>query len=921
MRPLTITLSGFGPYADKTVIDMRLLGKSGLYLITGDTGAGKTTIFDAITYALYGALSGANRNPSMMRSKYALSDTPTFVELLFEDKGKEYRVMRSPEYERPSKRGEGMITQAPTAELYLPDGSVITKTREVTDKITEIIGIDFDRFVGIAMIAQGDFLRLIMASTSERIEIFRQIFKTNFYSNLQNTLKFEAKKCKDEYDKLKLSIAQYIGGAVCDETDVLGFELSKAKSNELTFSDTLEVIQKILDNDSEKEKKLSKTLTENEKEQEKINNIITKQSEVLKAKDRLKNDKFKRENLQKELENAENLLKNELKNVKISENIAEKITKHKEKLKDYDNLEETTKKLADLKKKESATLKTKENLLLSKEKNSKALEDNKKRLETLKSVEAEKEKQQVKCEEFEALKQKAKTAYKYYKEHNVAYDLYNKKVSEYREAAERSAEKSVVFERMNKAFLDEQAGILAQNLKEGEKCPVCGSISHPSLATLSDKAPSESELKTAKQEMESARKTAEQKSLECGKADGQVKELKKQTEIAVFELIGKCEFKQIKEKIFEYCDELKIKADEAEKQLEILQKQSEEKQKIEKEIPLIEKTNAENEQRLTEAVSLLSAISADIKNAENESKKLRENLEFDTLEKAKLNLKTLENERAELQKSYDTALERFNELKSQVDVLDGGIKALENQVKGEKDIDISAYTKRLDELKQEKAEITSELDKIKTRISVNKSVVENLKLKSKELESAEKKRGLVVSLSDTANGNLSGKQKIMLETYIQMTYFDRIIRRANTRLMIMTGGQYELKRSSVADAKKSQSGLELNVVDHYNGSERSVKTLSGGESFKASLSLALGMSDEIMSSAGGIRIDTMFVDEGFGSLDDESLSQAISALMSLSESNRLVGIISHVVELKERIDKMIVVRKEKSGGSKAEIVV
>lgn len=921
MRPLTITLSGFGPYADKTVIDMRLLGKSGLYLITGDTGAGKTTIFDAITYALYGALSGANRNPSMMRSKYALSDTPTFVELLFEDKGKEYRVMRSPEYERPSKRGEGMITQAPTAELYLPDGSVITKTREVTDKITEIIGIDFDRFVGIAMIAQGDFLRLIMASTSERIEIFRQIFKTNFYSNLQNTLKFEAKKCKDEYDKLKLSIAQYIGGGVCDETDVLGFELSKAKSNELTFSDTLEVIQKILDNDSEKEKKLSKTLTENEKEQEKINNIITKQSEVLKAKDRLKNDKFKRENLQKELENAENLLKNELKKVKISENIAEKITKHKEKLKDYDNLEETTKKLADLKKKESATLKTKENLLLSKEKNSKALEDNKKRLETLKSVEAEKEKQQVKCEEFEALKQKAKTAYKYYKEHNVAYDLYNKKVSEYREAAERSAEKSVVFERMNKAFLDEQAGILAQNLKEGEKCPVCGSISHPSLATLSDKAPSESELKTAKQEMESARKTAEQKSLECGKADGQVKELKKQTEIAVFELIGKCEFKQIKEKIFEYCDELKIKADEAEKQLEILQKQSEEKQKIEKEIPLIEKTNAENEQRLTEAVSLLSAISADIKNAENESKKLRENLEFDTLEKAKLNLKTLENERAELQKSYDTALERFNELKSQVDVLDGGIKALENQVKGEKDIDISAYTKRLDELKQEKAEITSELDKIKTRISVNKSVVENLNLKSKELESAEKKRGLVVSLSDTANGNLSGKQKIMLETYIQMTYFDRIIRRANTRLMIMTGGQYELKRSSVADAKKSQSGLELNVVDHYNGSERSVKTLSGGESFKASLSLALGMSDEIMSSAGGIRIDTMFVDEGFGSLDDESLSQAISALMSLSESNRLVGIISHVAELKERIDKMIVVRKEKSGGSKAEIVV
>ena len=176
------------------------------------------------------------------------------------------------------------------------------------------------------------------------------------------------------------------------------------------------------------------------------------------------------------------------------------------------------------------------------------------------------------------------------------------------------------------------------------------------------------------------------------------------------------------------------------------------------------------------------------------------------------------------------------------------------------------------------------------------------------------------ALSDTANGKLSGKEKIMLETYIQMTFFDRIIRRANVRLMVMSGGQYELKRRVNAENNRSQAGLELDVIDHYNGSERSVKTLSGGESFKASLALALGLSDEIQSSAGGIRLDTMFVDEGFGSLDEESLEQAVNALVGLTQGNRLVGIISHVSELKNRIDRQIVVTKEKSGGSKAEIL-
>lgn len=921
MRPLTITLSAFGPYASETVIDMKSLGKSGLYLITGDTGAGKTTIFDAITYALYGALSGSNRNPSMMRSKYASADIPTFVELIFENKGKEYRVKRSPEYERPAKRGEGMISQGATAELYMPDGSVITKNREVTEKVTEIIGIDFERFVGIAMIAQGDFLKLIMASTAERIEIFRQIFKTNLYSNLQNTLKFEAKKCKDDYEKLNLSINQYVGSVLCAETDVLNFQLQKAKEGNLPFSETEELINKILSNDNEKEKNLLKIIEKNEKEQEELNKIITKANEVFNAKEKLENHENEQKNLQKTLENALKTLETAQKNAEKGKKTDEKIAKLKEKLKDYTELETLENKLSDLKKSNILYLEKQKNLLKDKEKFSKELTDKKARLEILKSVDAEKEKQQIKCDEFEALKTKVKTAYKYYKEHNLAEKDFNEKVFAYRLSAKKSDMLFETFEQMNRAFLDEQAGILASELKEGKKCPVCGSTSHPSLAKISQNAPSESELKQAKVDAETARKDAEQKSLESGKADAKAKELKKQTEIAVFEIIGECEFSKIKERIFEFSDELKIKIDEAQKQLDELKEKASQKQNIEEKIPTLEKENAENEKNLTELVGLISANSADIKNAEKELAKLKENLEFETLEKAQTALSALEKEREQIQKEYDDAFENYNDLKSQNDVLEGSIKALKAQIKDAKDIDITKQNDHLEILKSEKSEFSETLSEIKTRISVNKSVIDALSVKSKELESAEKKRALVVSLSNTANGNLGGKQKIMLETYVQMNYFDRIIRRANTRMMIMTGGQYELKRSETANDKKSQIGLELNVIDHYNGSERSVKTLSGGESFKASLSLALGMSDEIMSSAGGIRIDTMFVDEGFGSLDDESLSQAISALMSLSESNRLVGIISHVAELKDKIDKMIVVRKDKSGGSKAEIIV
>ena len=275
----------------------------------------------------------------------------------------------------------------------------------------------------------------------------------------------------------------------------------------------------------------------------------------------------------------------------------------------------------------------------------------------------------------------------------------------------------------------------------------------------------------------------------------------------------------------------------------------------------------------------------------------------------------------EIQKSFEEANKSLNKCNESLASANSKKAQLLKSLEGKEGIDITAENMKLKELEGAQNLLRQGEKNLHSRIANNKKIYENLKLTSSNLIIAEKKYAFVKALSDTANGNISGKEKIMLETYIQMHYFDRIIARANARLMIMTDGQYDLLRRKEGLNKQGQSGLDLNVIDHYNGSERSVKSLSGGESFKASLAMALGLSDEIQSSAGGIQLDTMFIDEGFGSLDEDSLAQAMKALSSLADNNRLVGIISHVGELKQKIDKQIIVTKDRSGGSRIEFVV
>ena len=362
---------------------------------------------------------------------------------------------------------------------------------------------------------------------------------------------------------------------------------------------------------------------------------------------------------------------------------------------------------------------------------------------------------------------------------------------------------------------------------------------------------------------------------------------------------------------------------ELQKKLEVAKEAVAEKQKLEAEIPELEQMQKKLQEEEQERKDQLLVSERDKANAEEQAVKVRGKLEFPEKAEAEQKIKELDKQKKEIDKNLNAAQKAFQDCSQSVEAAKTKKKTLEKQIAGNKETDMEELVQARQEVSGAKKELQKQMEEIRIRYENNLKIRNAIDKQSAKLLELERNWTQVREISDTVNGKIKGgsKEKIKFETYIQTNYFDRIIARANTRFMVMSGGQYELKRQTDTDDRKSQSGLELNVIDHYNGSERSVKTLSGGESFKASLSLALGLSDEIQASAGGIQLDTMFVDEGFGSLDEESLEQAMKALNGLTEGNRLVGIISHVQELKARIEKQIVVTKEKAGGSRVELKI
>ena len=918
MRPLKLTLSAFGPYAGRMELDFETLGTGGLYLITGDTGAGKTTIFDAISFALFGEASGGSREPGMLRSKYADPATPTEVELVFRYAGKEYTITRNPEYQRPKGRGEGMTKQAAGAALLIPGENPITKPREVNAAIREILGLDREQFAQVAMIAQGDFLKLLLAETKERQKIFRNLFHTNLYVELQDRLSKQASKVKYQWEDVGASIRQYMAGILWEEGSGCGEQARLAAAGELPVAEVPELLEKLLEEDRNRQKALEQELGENDAAIEAAVALLTRGEAREKTAKNLATTEAEEVRTVQLLQLRQEQLQAQRARKPRQEQLGQEIAALDVSLPEYDRLAQLQKSLAEARGRKVQAEADCEAALEEKQVLDSELEAMQEERKTLENCGAEKEKllrqRQEQHQKREQLQKLISDICRYHEQQGkweLARQLYLA-------ADEKSAGLLREYDAKNRAFLDEQAGILAGQLVEGKPCPVCGSVSHPVPAIMSDSAPTEEEVKKARKAYEKAAKDTEKASAaaakEKGKITGLEEVLQKQTE----SLLGEQDSCRAEAAARESVSELKERLDALEEKIRENDKAQARKEQLDMLIPRQEKALSSLEEKHTAAKETLASSAVVIQSLEEQSAALGEKLAFDDRAAAENYRKGLEQERDALQKALEAAEADFTACREKLVSLQSALRQLRQQLEDSREVDLEEQRQRKTDLSAVRAEILKQQKILHNRILSNTSSLKNIRARSEELAALEEKQKWLRALSDTANGTIKGKEKIMLETYIQTTYFDRIVARANVRLMKMTGGQYELKRRKNADTMRGQTGLELDVIDHYNGSQRSVKTLSGGESFKASLALALGLSDEIQMSTG-IQLDTLFVDEGFGSLDPESLNQAYHTLAGLTEGDRLVGIISHVAELKERIDRQIIVTKEKSGGSKAVI--
>lgn len=923
MRPINLTMSAFGPYAGVQMLDMAQLGAEGLYLVTGDTGAGKTTIFDAICYALYDEPSGASRDARMMRSTYADVDTDTYVELTFDHMGKTYRVKRNPSYERRKKKGEGTTLQDAAAELYLPDDSVISNRTKVNSYLQELLGVDREQFSQISMLAQGEFKELLVAESGDRQKIFSKLFHTSRYFVLQKRLQDETRKLQSERDDMKKSIEQYISGIVCGEDDPLGISVQKAKDGQMPIDEVITLIGKLIETEKARTDLYEKQIGTLETRVGELDTLIGKAQQTEKARVQLEKAHLELANVQNDRTTAEAELNRTKEALSETEELQRQAAVINNELPDYEKLDEKRKNITD------------EEQLLQRqneqaEKGRTLVAGKQRIIEKLKMDQAQLADAGEKIVALTASREKMADAVDYLNgisrllvEYHRRKQTVAKAQKQYLLDNEIYIEKQDMYEHLSSLYRNAQAGILAKDLKEGQACPVCGATEHKLLASLPKEAPTDAQLDDAKKDADKARDRAN-----ASATDAKIK-LASVTEIrnSIIEQAGKKfddpeDIDGLPEKVEKNIGYYNEKIVDIDRQLESERKRVSRRDDLATKLPQEEETLAGMQTKLADIEKNISALTAKLASDREQVTEMAAGLRFNDRKEAEKHMNAILARAQKLQKSFESAEKRYNEVLQRIKALEGQIKALTDTLESSEKLELV-------KLEDDKAAVRNELGRFRllmqdgnSRIHANETAMANIGRKSDELSAKEKEYVSVKSLYDTASGNVSGKNKINLEAYIQMSYFDRIIQRANLRFLKMSDGQYELGRVTDSSDKRSQIGLDLCVVDHYNGSRRDVKSLSGGESFMASLSLALGLSDEVQASAGGIQIDTMFVDEGFGSLDTEkTLPQAYKALVSVTEGRKLVGIISHVTELKEKIDKQIVVEKDRTGRAKARLVV
>ena len=934
MRPLRLTLSAFGPYAAQTTLDLEKLGKGGLYLITGDTGAGKTTLFDAITYALYDHSSSGIREGSMLRCKYADDKTPTFVELEFEVHGVRYTVRRNPEYQRPKARGEGMTTEKADATLTYPDDRPpVTKAKDVTAAVQEIIGLDYNQFSQIVLIAQGQFTKLLNASTEERSRIFRKLFRTQRYAQLQERLQAEASALNQQRTAQNAKLDSLLGGLqfAPDDPDAEALrtlcaqtvpETALALLDALTARQAaaLEEAGTALHTTEAQLDTVQQQLGAAAQAQRLAQQLAARQAELAAAKpaldaaraeaDRHAGDAVQLDALTAQVTQAQSAL--------AAYDALDTLCRQQTEAQDAARL------AAAQAHKRRTQLDSLNAALAAAETELAALADADTRLLALQNRSAQ---LTQRGEALAKLEQRLADCQRQAKRAHKAQESY-------RTAAAAQDEARARRDALERAFLDAQAGLLAESLTEGVPCPVCGSIHHPARALLPHTAPTQTQVEAARQSAAEADRQAQTASAAAQSALAAANEaktsLRRDAETLLPERFTTPEgtvpltFALMTNVLAEEAAALQTEQADCAAQCRQADADCRRKAQLETDRQAKTRQRPALEQAAAEADRSAAAQNASADALEGQIAERRAALPYPRRADAQAALDKLEADRSTLRTGMDTAQRKLKQAEQAVAAAEAAVEALTaQQTAAQKELPACSA----EELTAQQAELTAARETLRSREKqFSAQLLPNRKTAAQYRAAAEARQALesrwqwVSALAATAGGTLTSKQKIKLEAYIQMNYLDRILRYANTRLMQMTAGQYELERIG-AENQRSQSGLDLGVIDHYNGTRRSVKTLSGGESFKASLALALGLSDEVQSSAGGIRLDTLFLDEGFGSLDEESLELAIRVLSGLTEGDRLVGIISHVGALKDRIDRQVVVHKARTGGSTVELRV
>ena len=934
MRPIKLVLSAFGPYASKIELDLSKLGENGVYLITGDTGAGKTTIFDAITFALFGKPSGDIRDVKTLRSEYAKEEIETYVELDFIYHDEEYHIYRRPEYTYTHVQKNSEVKQrskATDAYLIMPNGDRIVKPTEVTKQVEQLLGMKRDQFRQIAMIAQGSFLEILNADTKERGKLFEKVFMTSKYSILMDRLNQMAKESYLALNDAKLRLQQIISDVRVPEN----LQEQYVQTLETFAMDDIQPVYDLLDEIIASSKASTEKLL---KQKAQVQNQLQKSRKEETEKTKQLQDLLSLEKLLKEKpvkEEKANLYTERVKNDGEKYHIQIDALKKEQaqiehELPEYASLTKLSTKLAEIRKQVSIISKDLETKTNFKKQLDEDIAFKQKEVNTLTDSELSLNKIILKEEEIEKKISAFHHASMIQSNYRNAVNTLKQKTQLLQESTDRKVILQKQYDDAQISYFANQAGLLALRLTKGEPCPVCGSLEHPRPASHSDKLVTEEEINQYKMKVDQAEKEYQITSKACADASLKMNALQNELELVLKSVTEETvSFEDVQVFIDEHTVQLQKEQKEISTRIKQLQQQSKRYQELQKMIPQLQQKLTAISEEVSQNQIAQTKLSVEYEQLQKQVQEITAKLKYTSETEAKNRIAMITRQISEYQQQINRlesesklAMDELVYVSAQIDMLKGKVSSSIGEIPNQQN-QLKLLQTEIENLQVQQEEILKCIHNTEMYESDAQDTKKKIASESDAYQIKLSRYHSLKELADVAMGNgRSSKEKITLQEYVQIAYLDRMIHKANERYLSMSNQQYQLVRSAGTKDKRSHEALDLDVIDFSNGSIRPVSSLSGGESFIASLALALGMSDEIQSQAGGIQIDTMFIDEGFGTLDQDSLNNAIQTLMNLSGENRLVGIISHVKELKERIHKGIIVTKDLHGshGSVAKVI-